>query len=55
LTLKAITIIRAQNRAIGAKETVLAVARVAVEGKKVVVDTTDTRPELLGRRMAYVF
>ncbi len=55
LTPKAITFIRAQSGAIGAKETVLAVAKVAVEGKKAVVHTIDTRQELLGRRIAYVF
>jgi hypothetical protein len=55
LTPKAITFMNAQSGTIPAKVTVLAVVKITVEGKKVVVHTIDTRPELLGRRMAYVF
>lgn len=55
LTRKAITFTRAQSGTIQSKTTVLSVVRVTAEGRKVVVHTIDTRPELRGRPMAYVF
>jgi hypothetical protein len=55
LTPKAITFTRAQSGTIRAKTTELSVVRVTAEGKKAVVHTIDTRPELCGRPMAYVF
>jgi hypothetical protein len=55
VTLETICWSHAQGASLPAEEAVLPVMRVAVEGRKVIVHSVETRPGRRGRPLAYVF